>query len=121
MGELKYNRYDGFIGGGTEKKFIDENFKVCPMCHTHEPHWYTASEMHGAGTSRVFSESFGYVRCDKCKAIYKHLLLDILNFTDSKHLRTPLGRRVDPGSMDVNDIEMEIYDGGLSFRANDYV
>lgn len=121
MGELKFNRYEGFIGGGTGTKFIDENFKVCPMCHTHEPHWYTASEMHGAGTSRVFSESFGYVRCDKCKAIYKHLLLDILKFTDSKYLRTPLGRRVDPGSMDVNDIEMEIYDGGLSFGANDYV
>ena len=26
MGELKFNRYEGFIGGGTGTKFIDENF-----------------------------------------------------------------------------------------------
>lgn len=121
MGELKFNRYDGFISGGTETKFIDETFKVCPMCHTHEPHWDTAVEMYGAGTAEEVTKSFGYVRCDKCKAIYKHAMLDILKFTDSKSLRTPSAGRIYSGSMDINDIEMEIYDGGLSIGANAHI
>ena len=121
MGELKFKRYEGFVGGGTGTKFIDENFKVCPMCHTHEPVWSTASEMHGVGGADVFTKSFGYVKCEKCNAIYKHKIIDIVKFTDKNALRTPFGKRIDPGSMDVNDIEMEIHDAGNSEGAEKYL
>lgn len=121
MANLKFTRPEGYVGGGTGTKFTDENFKICPMCHTHDPHWYGAGELHGVGGASVFEKSFGYIRCDKCKAIYKHKMIDLLKFTDRNVLRTPFGRRIDVGSLDVNDIEFEVYDAGMDETAAKYV
>ena len=55
----------------------------------------------------VFEKSFGYIKCDKCQAIYKHKMIDLLKFTDRNVLRTPFGKKIDVGSLDVNDIVMK--------------
>ena len=121
MAELNFKRAEGFVGGGNATKFIDENFKVCPICHTHEPHWSACGELHGVGGASVFEKSFGYIKCDKCQAIYKHKMIDLLKFTDRNVLRTPFGKKIDVGSLDVNDIEFEIYNTGIDPTAAQYL
>ena len=121
MAELNFKRAEGFVGGGNATKFIDENFKVCPMCHTHEPHWSACGELHGVGGASVFEKSFGYIKCDKCQAIYKHKMIDLLKFTDRNVLRTPFGKKIDVGSLDVNDVEFEIYNTGIDPTAAQYL
>ena len=121
MSELNFKRAEGFVGGGNATKFIDENFKVCPMCHTHEPHWSACGELHSVGGASVFEKSFGYIKCDKCQAIYKHKMIDLLKFTDRNVLRTPFGKKIDVGSLDVNDIEFEIYNTGIDPTAAQYL
>ncbi|MDO8249105.1 MAG: hypothetical protein Q7T78_05215 [Rhodoferax sp.] len=56
-----FKRCDGFVGS-IPQKFIDNNFKKCPMCGATEPHWTLRSKMSWTTNRNLF-------KCDKCACI----------------------------------------------------
>jgi hypothetical protein len=61
MSKDGFKRYDGFIGS-IPQKFIDNNFKRCPMCSSPEPEWTIKTKMTWSAERNLF-------KCDKCECI----------------------------------------------------
>lgn len=67
-----FKRRDGFVAI-VPQKFIDNNFKKCPMCGTTEPHWTHKSKMGWVATRELF-------KCDKCACIVSAETAEIAGF-----------------------------------------
>lgn len=56
----KFRRFEGFTGS-VPQTMIDENFPVCPFCHSNQPHCLLASKMTMTDTRTLY-------RCERCEA-----------------------------------------------------
>lgn len=64
----KFKRYEGYANS-IPQTMIDENFPVCPFCHSNQPHWLLANKMTMTDTRTLY-------RCERCEATMSSSAID---------------------------------------------
>ena len=63
-----FKRYEGYANS-IPQTMIDENFPVCPFCHSNQPHWLLANKMTMTDTRTLY-------RCERCEATMSSSAID---------------------------------------------
>lgn len=64
----KFKRYEGYANS-IPQTMIDENFPVCPFCHSNTPHWLLGSKLDMMGGRTLY-------RCECCEATMSSSAID---------------------------------------------
>ena len=64
----KFKRYEGYANS-IPQTMIDENFPVCPFCHSNQPHWLLANKITMTDTRTLY-------RCERCEATMSSSAID---------------------------------------------